>query len=207
MQFEVLPLFSCPVAIFTSNMNYDHILEDNHDLWRMNESDMCKDNYISESTHVLKNYPQQFSELLSFSKHYVNSIMGNTEVGLNITTSWLTKTLTGGYSRNHAHYNSMLSGVYYFDGSGSEEDGSLVISSPVKPTNFYLGHPTELTLFNSPEWKIYPEKGKIVIFPSYLQHRISVHSQKNPRHSLAFNIYPTGEIGSVDSMVNIHKVA
>ena len=49
---------------------------------------------------------------------------------------------------------------------------------------------------------ISPQKNQFIIFPSYLYHQITKNTFKETRHSLAFNIMPSGKVGHADSTVN-----
>ena len=40
----------------------------------------------------------------------------------------------------------------------------------------------------------------IIFFPSYMCHKVCEHKDDTLRHSLAFNIMPTGIVGEGDSM-------
>lgn len=209
MEFEVFPLFSCPVALFDLSESFDEILNsvEQDNAWLQNESELVKNNFISKDLNLLDNFLSYKNTLLKYINFYVEGILADKGLNLKITTSWLTKTTQGGFSRDHAHYNSFLSGVYYFDGDSNESDGELIIQSPQKATSFFISNPEELTLLNSNEWRFTPVKGRLIIFPSYLVHRIGVHNSDKPRHSLAFNTYPVGDIGALDSSVNIYDVS
>ena len=47
--------------------------------------------------------------------------------------------------------------------------------------------------------KLVCEPGSLIIFPSYLQHKIGINNTKKQRFSLAFNINPFGKTGEGDS--------
>jgi len=49
---------------------------------------------------------------------------------------------------------------------------------------------------------ITPSTNSLVLFPSYLSHRIAEHQSKKIRRSLAFNIVPVGSYGEYDSSYN-----
>ena len=46
---------------------------------------------------------------------------------------------------------------------------------------------------------ITPHKNGLVLFPSYLKHKILKHDSDIPRYSLAFNIVPVGHYGTGDA--------
>ena len=55
------------------------------------------------------------------------------------------------------------------------------------------------TEYNSNCWGFSPEPKQLLLFPSYLMHRIMKNKSNKVRHSLAFNIVPIGRWGECDS--------
>ena len=107
--------------------------------------------------------------------------------GLKIVDSWLTRTEFLEASRMHSHSPSILSGVLYFDEC-----------SPIEfcHRDMFYDH---INFFSDPKivtTKIYPKKGDLIIFPSFIDHRITTNKNKNRRYSLAFNTFFTGLISN-----------
>ena len=50
-------------------------------------------------------------------------------------------------------------------------------------------------LYNSKEWIYKPQNGLLLLFPSELYHKVKENKSKHLRHSLAFNVMPTGLLG------------
>ena len=46
----------------------------------------------------------------------------------------------------------------------------------------------------------------LIIFPSYLRHRVMPNNSKETRYSLAFNIFPKGKISNDDTEITIGEV-
>ena len=109
-----------------------------------------------------------------------------------------------GYGHYHYHTNSIYSAIFYFD---SYDSGELVFYNPF-PTTFELNcdDDVEDTVFNSHEWEIKPQKNRLVIFPSQLHHQVLKNTSGKNRYSLAFNLFPSGKFGEVDSALNITHV-
>jgi uncharacterized protein (TIGR02466 family) len=125
------------------------------------------------------------------------------ECNFGISTSWFTKATKGTLCQSHCHKNSYWSGVLYFgDYDDNEDCGSIEFSSPIESlTDFYMV-PKEWNVFNAEIWEIRPKRGALILFPSYLYHRIGQHNSDKDRYSLAFNIIPLGEYGLGDSTYN-----
>ena len=198
-QITCLPLFASNV--FKLHIDYDTsaLLQDKSWIYS------AKQNYNvpNKNWRILEKYPDirdilldKFTEVSKTFMKYSNDYI--------ISTSWLTITDPGegGQSQHHFHKNSFYSGVYYYD-EYEEDTGMLEFMTPLDyHPDFYL-EPREYTLHNSSSWKIQPQKNVLVLFPSYLKHKVNEYHGKKPRHSLAMNFVPIGEYGASDSTVNV----
>jgi hypothetical protein len=91
----------------------------------------------------------------------------------------------------HTHPNSFISGVFYLSHSNPEDGGN---------TLFYKEQPSlwrkNIFSHRQGEWfRIRPEAGKLILFPSMLYHSVEPHNSESPRYSIAFNTFPTGKLG------------
>jgi hypothetical protein len=115
---------------------------------------------------------------------------------LKVSECWATKTrklLPGNF---HFHVNSILSGVMYLtEGSktkfrtsnpyfSAEDAGFMSLSKAFGGIKMKYAFPIE--------GNIVPEKGKLIIFPSSIEHQITPHTGNFSRHSIAFNTFPSG---------------
>ena len=87
----------------------------------------------------------------------------------------------------HMHDRNVLSCVYY--AQASEKCGNLTLFSPHQLYDQavpyrYIKSPNE---WNSTRFRIKPETGKLVCFPSYLLHNAGVNMSNRDRISIAFN--------------------
>jgi len=115
---------------------------------------------------------------------------------------------------NHAHSHSdcFLSGAYYIavDGSSLEEPAPIVLSDPRSQpaTNFdYSGW-----FGMNQNHFIDPKPGKVILFPSWLSHRVEPAYGDAPRISVAFNIrmrarHVAGALASSDACENDNTCA
>ena len=91
--------------------------------------------------------------------------------------------------------------MYYFDSDYPEDSGKLQFKNPLIPYSDFRLIPQQYSIPTTDTWQEIPQKNKLVLFPSYLEHRVAENKQKG-RRSLAFNIVPIGEYGSGDSSYN-----
>jgi len=149
--------------------------------------------YILEKNKILKN------KLLKCVNHFKEEM--SLGFDLKIITSWLTKTLPGGFSQRHFHSLSFYSGVYYpfrsikkytLEFMKGHED-FFAITGYIKKFNYITNR-----------IKLEVDSNTLIIFNSLLEHRIPKNNTNEDRYSLAFNIMPTGKLGVLNSDSHYH---
>lgn len=90
------------------------------------------------------------------------------------------------YNNVHNHPNSLLSGVYYV--KAEEKCGDLLIADPRKQAWVMQPEFVERNQMNSAVHTIPPEVGKLIIFPSWLDHGVNPNLSDTDRISMSFNI-------------------
>lgn len=156
---------------------------------------------ISIDRYILNKFPREkqiFLEL--FNTYYKDNILKAYEDNFEITTSWATKTIRGSYGQFHQHSNSMYSGVFYFEDAHTPIEFE---SYNIFPRQLSLTEPKEWNVWNSKTWNFQPKKNQLLLFPSYLYHKIDRNYKDPERISVAFNLFPNGKIGNMDSTVKI----
>lgn len=202
--YTVLPLF--PSAVFVTRVEadldatFERIRKDYEYVRRVDEDERAS--LMTRTTFLLDDHPALAALLLEYFSVFKDQVLRFETTRFAITTSWATRASRGESSQFHRHANCVYSGVLYFedaDGAGELEfdDANLA------PSSFLLSDPVEWNLLNSKTWSIAPAKNRLVFFPSYLRHRITPHGADTPRHSLAFNLIPTGAFGRGDSYVQL----
>lgn len=115
---------------------------------------------------------------------------------LTINDIWITKTNFLEYSSAHNHAWSIFSGLLYLDNSEAETI-FYVEDEVVKRYVSLFGLVSKKTQTNI--YSVKPELGKLVIWPSYIQHKIAPSKQKNSRYTIAFNTFFDGKVSNVDT--------
>lgn len=122
-----------------------------------------------------------------------------TDIEVYTTQSWSNVTNPGEYHHKHRHHNSFISGVLYFQ---VEKDVDKITFFKPDASNFWL-KTKAWNLHNSEAWYYPIETGKLVIFPSTLEHMVTITESKSPRISLAFNTFLRGDIGDEDNLTRL----
>ena len=105
---------------------------------------------------------------------------------------WANVNPPGGYNRPHMHPNSLWSGVYYI--KTPENCGELKIEDP-KSVGLMMSPKRRAK--NLPEYALRevhytPVSGKLIMFPSYLNHCVDINKSNDIRISVSFNFLQKG---------------
>lgn len=90
------------------------------------------------------------------------------------------------YNNVHNHPNSLLSGVYYVQAEANS--GDLLIFDPRRQAWVMQPEFVERNQLNSSVHTIPPEVGRLIIFPSWLDHGVHPNLSGTDRISMSFNI-------------------
>jgi uncharacterized protein (TIGR02466 family) len=111
-----------------------------------------------------------------------------------ISQSWATKTQSGEAHHRHTHPNSYVSGVFYLT---SAVDGKTEFFRKDYWYDFFLCPLSNLTQrVSCAESAV---AGRLLIFPSNLEHKVAVYRGDFPRFTIAFNVFPEGNFGSTET--------
>jgi len=125
-----------------------------------------------------------------------------------ISTSWMNKYKHQDFADMHYHSNSLISGVLYFDNCVDTADISFHKSQNhhnIFQDTINIDHisPNEFKksiLFHQRQLNVQPEQWDLLMFPSFVNHSVrSNRSTEKTRHSLAFNTFVKGTLGSSTS--------
>ena len=195
-----------PIPIYMTNMDRPFtkqelkFAEEQKKHCTKNEGNInTKDNYILNR--------KEFKNIKKFldaaCKDYLERIIcPKNNIELYITQSWLNYTEENQYHHQHAHPNSVVSGVLYFD-SDKDKDMIKFFSrigyKQIKPEI----EDDKYNLWNSDSWWFPVETGKLVMFPSSTTHQVDTKKGNNTRVSLAFNTFYKGVVGSNYSLTEL----
>lgn len=112
-----------------------------------------------------------------------------------IVDLWPTKTIFGRQSRFHRHAHSVFSGLLYlhdcnsstifkFDDQIEKIWGHFLYVNPDNPNLLYESKAI---------------KGKVIIWPSVIDHKIGMHKEKHTRYTIAFNSFWNGRLNSSET--------
>lgn len=190
MNSQTIAIFPTPIMIIDNpnplSVSEYNFIKDHEDQNRelMNVGSL---NEISKSSYILDS--PELASLKEFCQQgvnkFTNEIYSATEDELNITISWINIVRSGRAVFPHKHKNSILSGVYYYD---STEDFPLAFETPLE-NNTDFSKLNDYTPFNSEEYTISSKGNQLVLFPSWLRHRVINDTTEVRSGSVAFNTF------------------
>lgn len=149
-------------------------------------------NKTTTNLYVLNN--PSFVELKNFCQAavnlYVDQVMRTKNSDIRITQSWINLTKEGGGHHEHAHGNSVISGVFCIKENTS---GLMILKNPIRRD--FTFDVDEWNLSNCQYFNIPILQNQLILFPSFLEHSVS-KVVGGDRITLAFNTFPKGEFGS-----------
>jgi uncharacterized protein (TIGR02466 family) len=98
---------------------------------------------------------------------------------------WAVILRRGGFQHEHIHTKTDLIGVYYVDvpaGSADESRGSLTFIDP------RTGRLASRAIWEYPQYSSHPKPGKLVLFPSFVPHRVDQVLASGERLSINFDV-------------------
>lgn len=104
-----------------------------------------------------------------------------------ITESWININQRGHFNYSHDHPGSLFSAVYYV--KGGPDKGALEFKSPIVPHTYTISNDLiqNFNAFTGHAMVIPPVTGDLLIFPSWLLHRVNMSHSDEDRISIAFN--------------------
>lgn len=145
-------------------------------------------------------YPEQFfGDDFDPVRDWVDSKLHEIKLDLDLeceflksTVFWTTRSERGQWHHTHKHGFSVVSGIIYLTPSGSQTWFSRNSIWSPDGTGIEIHNQDKSTLI----FKRQTEVGKAIFFPSGLMHSVNEHDRTEPRHTLSFNSYVSGQIGS-----------
>ena len=153
--------------------------------------------YRSSSSYVL-NDPKVSTLrnwIVDCLDEYAIQVLGYDIAGMGITQSWLS--IKDNQQRHiaHKHPNSLISGVFYFD----DHDTAITFTNQDNDFLMVKRNP-EIAPYN--QYHIQPTKYGLILFPSYMEHEVTVNDEQK-RYSMSLNSIPLGGFGSMGDLTEL----
>jgi uncharacterized protein (TIGR02466 family) len=138
---------------------------------------------VLTSVSITKNFLDDTPQLKQYIESHIKYFMveiNQSSSRINFIKSWVNYIAPGGYQNYHNHLlEPDLSGVYYY--KTNEHDGDIMF----KTDSGGLNHSKIFS--NSTVIRQSPQVGKLILFPSFLEHSVELNKSMSDRISIAFN--------------------
>ena len=193
MEHQMSHLFAVPLYKASLNRGYSEE-EVNFFQNELHDPVVAISNYSSKNKNILDaKAMKSIRKVLQDHLNHFFKITFNTSnnVQLQITQSWLTRSLKGQTHHPHTHPNSIISGVLYIN--LAQKDGITFFRN--EENLWYELIRKEDTYYNAPRYFIPTAVGDIILFPSNVKHGVYEVVENIERISLSFNTFFSGELG------------
>lgn len=118
-----------------------------------------------------------------------------------VTNCWANVNFRDHAHHRHTHPNNLISGVYY--AKIPPQSGKIVFIDPRPQANVMIPAVTGYTPQNSAKHTFNVAEGRLLLFPSWLEHYVEEHGADEERISIAFNLVPKGRMGVESGSLDI----
>ena len=135
--------------------------------------------------HLKKEYDPLYKELFQMQKEIIQEeyLDMNPKLG----NMWANINPPGGYNNSHIHPNSLFSGVYYVKGQPNSGRLSLMDPRPGAQQCMPMRKKGKLPRELWRETYYDPIPGRLIMFPSWMWHKVEPNKSNDIRISVSFN--------------------
>ena len=211
-KINIIPLFTTPVMTVQLNFDLEKLTEFAFQIQNKDKKGAQNTNRGGwHSNEIYEENHEEFIRLKKEIKQYLQIYHSEVFKGMvfkgnviqNLADMWVNINEKYHYNEWHLHPHSTLSGTYYIKHDGSNENGNIMFKHP---TNLYISlvhWPRELlestkktNEITSEIVPITPKSNMLLIFPSWLEHKVENNLKNDSRISLSFNSFPILEKNS-----------
>jgi len=122
------------------------------------------------------------NEILKHSKKYLDTWSISSSREIILKELWVNIAKPSHYQDDHHHGNILFSGTIYMN--VNEKSGDFILQNPLMTESIIMEYPSILPQ----SYAIQPKNGMIILFPSWLIHKVTPNFSLHDRISISFNI-------------------
>lgn len=181
--------FEAPENLIDDILNNIDSEEVGYQSIRPNQSSVALMGYTKSEDGYTSFYHKELYDFIDVCLKQVSEKTFN-NFSLKIIDLWSVKTKFGQSSQSHNHAMSIFSGLLYLTDCDRSETEFTMNNRLWDNWNFFM-HP-DFVKDKQLSFNVQPKKGKLIIWPSDIKHRIMPHSMKQDRYTIAFNTFIEG---------------
>lgn len=202
MKNAIYPLFPYPVMVCAQNYEFTDSEKKYFSELEMIDNignSMSKNDKILDSEELagLKAF---INEQIYVFKKSLLRIKDQNE--LYVTQSWINSSSTSQFHPKHKHQNSVISGVMFLDENSDESLPPIRFHRTLEmfPLEFNFD---DLNEFNAGCRTFETAQGRLMLFPSLLEHDVGKNESDRVRTSISFNTYVRGTVGGKEQLTEV----
>ena len=147
---------------------------------------ILNDELFSVVANELKN------EYIAYAANVLGYLTSDPFYHMDIKTSWGIRMNPGDHASRHYHAYSLVSGILYLNVDSSNR---VVFHTPKNNNSFMRLPINHWNTNNCYEYSMEPEPGKLVLFPSYIDHHTAKNMSNESLHCISFDVGVKGCVG------------
>ena len=197
---KFIPLFVSPLMKIELDLDLEQLTEFAFQLQNKDKKGIKRTNIggwhsnnIGEEKHeeFIKLKKEMNQHLQTYSESTFAGMKFNENIIQDIRHIWVNINEKHHYNEWHIHPGSTLSGTFYIKHNGSAENGKILFKHP---KNLYMitnhwpeGLIEKTNEVTSQYFSITPQSNMLLIFPSWVEHKVGTNLKDDTRISLSFN--------------------
>ena len=139
--------------------------------------------FFNSNESIIQESMRWFGDCLVQTVSEFNNNILNGQYGVGFVDSWFHIGKKYSCHDVHNHGNCSWCGIFYVDSGEVDKGGETIFRNPVTPNFTDCGNNYVFTSI-----RVMPENGKLVLFPSYLDHYQSLYTGDKDRIVIGFNM-------------------
>ncbi len=197
---KYLSLFANPVMSVQLDLDLEKLTEFAFEMWNKDKEGVNKSNIGGwQSDNVGEEKHEEFIKLKKEINHYLQIYHSEVFRGMkfkenvkqDIEGMWVNINEKDHWNEWHIHPGGTISGAFYIKHDSTGKHGNIIFENPISLYLRYMHWPNELV----EEWnqttaskiESMPEPNILLLFPSWLKHRVGSNLRNDTRISLSFN--------------------
>lgn len=186
-------LISIPCYEFQTSEN---IMEQVDKILPQIKFEKTENNQVSQTVSL--DLPELTSWIYECLEQVQKKVFPNLTGKLKLTSVWLNRATKMQFHHKHSHSNSIVSGILYITDSNHGGDTVFYLKNPwyqIHNDGHILLDPNNDVHYEL-ESSIKPKRGKLIIFPSTVKHKVTPLIDNSIRYTIAFNTFLDGNLGN-----------
>ena len=184
-------IFTSFVAIESLDINNQEMIDYALDLKSKGKSAYASNRVGWQSERFdlsLEKFQPLFLKINEMAQNLHNQIGLKSNLQNTLSAAWLNINNQSGFNVPHIHLGACLSGTYYLKGAESGANGDIVFRNPwIIDYHIPEGSIEQNTNVTLGSYSFTPEAGKLIMFPSWLEHYVETNTTNIDRISLSFD--------------------